>query len=227
MRTLDVKVDLRGQFGPVRDQGARPTCLAFAASDSHAGVRDGWVPLSSEFAFYQAQRRAGRTPAQGAVLPSMLEALKLDGQPVETGWPYLVTVPADVSAWVPPASVGARFGRNGTAGGVDLVGVRSMLTLARPMILLTMLSMSFFAPVAGVVDAATGEIADPSLRHAVVAVGYGEIDGAGVILVRNSWGSAWGIDGHAWLTDRFLAPRLFATASLLEEVDVPSRPNAA
>lgn len=227
MRTLDVQVDLRGQFGPVRDQGARPTCLAFAASDTHAGLRDGWVPLSSEFAFYQAQRRAGRTPAQGAVLPSMLEALKVDGQPAETGWPYLASVPADVLAWVPPASVGSRFGRNGVAGGVDLVDVRSMLALARPMVLLTMLSVSFFAPVAGVVDPAPGEVEDPSLRHAVVAVGYGEVDGAGAILVRNSWGSDWGIDGHAWLTDRFLAPRLFATASLLEEIDVPSRPIAA
>ena len=49
--TVEVDVDLRGEFGPVRDQGSRPTCLAFAASDSHAGVRAGWRPLSCEFAF--------------------------------------------------------------------------------------------------------------------------------------------------------------------------------
>lgn len=227
MQTLDVQVDLRGKFGPVRDQGARPTCLAFAASDSHAGLRDGWEPLSSEFAFYQAQRRAGRTPAQGAVLPSMLEALRLDGQPVEAGWPYLAAVPADVSAWTPPFGVGACFGRNGMTGSVDLVGVRSMLALARPMVLLTMLSQSFFMPVAGVVDAGPEEAPEPSLRHAIVAVGYGDVDGENAILVRNSWGAGWGIDGHAWITDRFLVPRLFATASLLEEVNVPSRANAA
>ena len=227
MLTLDVKVDLRDQFGPVRDQGARPTCLAFATSDSHASLRVGWDPLSGEFAFYQAQRRAGRTPGQGALLPSMLEALKLDGQPVEASWPYLAQVPADVSAWVPPADLGTCFGRNGITGAVDLVGVRLMLSLAQPMVLLTMLSQSFYAPVAGVVDSAPGELPDPALRHAVVAVGFGEVDGVGATLVRNSWGSAWGIDGHAWLTDRFLVPRLFATVSLLEEVNVRSRSIAA
>lgn len=71
MATIAIAVDLRGHFGPVRDQGDRPTCLAFAASDSHAGLRPGWAPLSCEFAFYHAQRRAGRSPAQGAVLPAM------------------------------------------------------------------------------------------------------------------------------------------------------------
>jgi len=44
--SITVSVDLRPQFGPVRDQGDRPTCLAFAASDAHAGLRDPWEPLS-------------------------------------------------------------------------------------------------------------------------------------------------------------------------------------
>ena len=92
---LEIDVDLRGLFGPVRDQGARPTCLAFAASDSHAGLRAEWDPLSCEFAFYHAQRRAGRTVAQGAELGAMLDALRIEGQPVEAGWPYLDAAPAD------------------------------------------------------------------------------------------------------------------------------------
>ena len=51
-------VDLRSLFGPVGDQGPRPTCLAFAASDAHAALRSGWVPLSREYAFYQVAARA-------------------------------------------------------------------------------------------------------------------------------------------------------------------------
>lgn len=227
MPTIATAVDLRGQFGPVRDQGARPTCLAFAASDSHAGLRPGWDPLSCEFAFYHAQRRAGRSPAQGAVLPAMLEVLKGDGQPHESGWPYFAYSPTDLALWAPPAAVGACYGRNGVTGGSDLSGVRSMLGLARPMVILTMLSQSFFMPVAGIVNSEPGEAPEPSQRHAVVAVGYGSVDGTPAILIRNSWGSAWGADGHAWLTDAFLGPRLFATATLLEEVDVPSRSIAA
>ena len=74
MSVIAAAVDLRSLFGPVGDQGPRPTCLAFAASDVHAALRSGWVPLSREYAFYQAQRRAVRPPSRGALLSSMLDA---------------------------------------------------------------------------------------------------------------------------------------------------------
>ena len=32
---VTVKTDLRARVGAARDQGQRPTCLAFAASDAH------------------------------------------------------------------------------------------------------------------------------------------------------------------------------------------------
>lgn len=225
---IEIQVDLRPLFGTVRDQGARPTCLAFAASDAHAGLRDGWIPLSCEFAFYQAQRRAGRPPTRGALLSAMLEALRHDGQPAEQGWPYLETVPDDHQLWQPPTSVGARYGRNGTTAGQDLAGVIATLDLQRPVMLLTMLSRSFFLPAAnGVIDPANDEQPESSQRHAIVAVGHGKVDGATAILIRNSWGTSWGVAGHAWLTERFLTPRLFATANLMEEVDVSSSAAAA
>jgi hypothetical protein len=113
---INVSTDLRCLFGPVRDQGARPTCLAFAASDTHAGLRDGWCPLSCEFAFYHAQRRAGRLPTTGSVLSAMLDALRLDGQPREEGWPYLHATPENRSLWRPPHEVGPLYGRNAVSG---------------------------------------------------------------------------------------------------------------
>ncbi len=225
---IEIQVDLRPLFGTVRDQGARPTCLAFAASDAHAGLRDGWAPLSCEFAFYQAQRRAGRPPTKGALLSAMLDALHHDGQPEEAGWPYLAVVPDDHALWKPPGSVGIRYGRNGSTGGLDIVRVIAALDRRQPVMMLTMLSHSFFLPTSeGVVDPANDEQPEPSQRHAVIAVGYGKVDGRTAILVRNSWGASWGTEGHAWLTERFLAPRLFATANLMEEVDVSSSAVAA
>lgn len=225
---IEIATDLRPLFGAARDQGARPTCMAFAASDAHAGLRDGWAPLSCEFAFYQAQRRAGRSPAQGALLSAMLDALRGDGQPEEQGWPYLATLPADHGLWKPPAAVGERYGRDGLSGGQTLASVIALLDKGRPVVILTMLSRSFFMPTSeGVVDPAIDEHPEPSQRHALVAVGHGTVDGATAILVRNSWGADWGIDGHAWLTERFLAPRLFATANLMEAVDVSSSTLAA
>jgi hypothetical protein len=225
---IDIVRDLRPLFGPARDQGARPTCLAFAASDTHAGLRDGWAPLSCEFAFYAAQKRAGRPPTSGALLSTMLDALRLDGQPDEKGWPYLAAVPADHRLWTPPATVGPLYGRNGQRDGTDLSSILAALDRDTPVLMLTMLSRSFFQPRGdGVVDPANDELPEPAQRHAVVAVGHGTVDGIPAILIRNSWGPGWGLEGHAWLTERFLAPRLFATANLTEEVDVSSHTAAA
>ncbi len=228
MNDIVVSIDLRSRFGPARNQGPRPTCMAFAASDTHAGLRTGWVPLSCEYAFYQAQRRAGRPPSTGALLSSMLEALREDGQPEEGGWPYLATPPADAVSWRPPAEVGALFGRNGEKVVHGLDRVIGELDQGRPVILLLTLSRAFYARhPQGVVDPAAGETPEPQRRHAVIAVGHGTVDGQRSILVRNSWGPTWGDAGYGWLTQRFLTPRIFAAALLLEEVDVFARSAAA
>jgi hypothetical protein len=143
MTEITIKIDLRALFGPVRDQGQRPTCLAFAASDTHASLRNPWAPLSCEFLFYHAQRRASRKPSQGALLDSVLEVLRHDGQPHENGWPYLVEVPVDLSQWVPPAGVAPLFRRAGEETRSAMDTIIGELAQGRPVIVLTRLSWSF------------------------------------------------------------------------------------
>jgi len=221
MNFITVSVDLRSMFGPTRNQGPRPTCMAFAASDTHAALRGGWSPLSCEYAFYQAQRRAGRPPNKGALLSSTLETLREDGQPEENGWPYLSVTPTDFASWAPPTEVGALFGRNGTRTNASFDEVIGELNQGRPLIILLTLSRSFYGPSPqAVVDPGPGEAPEPERRHAVVALGHGAIEKHRAILIRNSWGPSWGNDGYGWLTERFLNPRLFAAAALMEEVNV-------
>ena len=91
-----------------------------------------------------------------------------------------------------------------------------------------MLSRAFYRPTPqAVVDPAVGEAPEPERRHAVIAVGHGNVDGQRALLIRNSWGSRWGDAGYGWLTERFLGPRIFAAATLMEEVDVSARSAAA
>lgn len=226
--TIKVVCDFRASFGPARDQNARPTCLAFAASDCHAGIRPGWTPLSCEFVFYHAQRRSGRSPHIGATLNAMLDTLREDGQPIEADWPYLNALPADLSTWSPPATVRVVF-RRAAERRSDLVDeIVVQLDSGRPVLATMMLSDAFYTPNRdGVVMASAGEGPDPFRRHAVVAVGHGVRTGERLVLVRNSWGANWGIDGHAWLTEGFFAPRLMRVAILTEEVDVLAYPTAA
>src|SRR6266478_7201916 len=220
---IDVVCDIRHRLGPARDQGARPTCLAFAISDAHAAVREPWAALSCEFAFYHGQRRAGRPPTAAARLPEMLVTLKEEGQPLEDHWPYLVALPSDLDAYGPPSNV-VVFRRDGESRPVGVDEIIGLLGRGIPTVILMTLSDAFYMPDAlGVVRAASTEGPDPARRHAVIAVGYSMVDGARAVLIRNSWGAGWGLDGHAWLPEPFIAPRLTRLAILTEEINVPAQ----
>jgi hypothetical protein len=158
----------------------------------------------------------------------MLDTLREDGQPAEMGWPYLQATPNDPASWAPPADVGTLFGRDGERTAVSVDDVIRELDAGRPVIILLMLSASFYRPgPSGLVHPAPGEAPEPQRRHAVIAVGHGKVDAHRAILVRNSWGEGWADGGYGWLTEPFLGPRLFAAAKLTEEVNVSARPAAA
>ena len=223
-----IKTDLRRLFGPVRDQGQRPTCLAFAASDLHAAVRGAWFPLSCEYIFYHAQQRSKRKPTEGATLSSILDAMRDDGQPHETSWAYLPQLPADLMQWRPPAGVTPLFKRAAEAGKDTVDAIIAELDQGRPVLALLRLSRSFdWVKADGIVDPGPTEQPEYLRRHAVIAVGHGEVGGQRAALVRNSWGDGWGLGGYGWLTEKFLKPRVFRLAILKEDLSASRRTVAA
>lgn len=222
-----VSIDLRGLFGGCRDQGSRPTCLAFAVSDVHSALRQPWVALSSEFVFYNAQVRANRSPHQPALVQPVLDALRHDGQPVEADYPYLTKLPDDLSFYGPQQGLTV-FRRGAGIGDTRLDSVVASLDASVPLVIILDLSDAFYMPdTDGVVRAPSGELPDSSRRHAVVAVGYGMSDVGPVLLVRNSWGPSWGLDGCGWLPFSYLNASLISAIALLEELDVSGTSIAA
>ncbi len=119
MSSITVRHDLRGRLGPARDQGGRETCLAFAMSDAHAAaIGKPWVPLCCEYLFYHAKQRDKAPADQGTTITAIRAALKHDGQPIETAWPYLSDLPADLTKWKPPAKVEGAKGDTGSLVGI-------------------------------------------------------------------------------------------------------------
>src|ERR1039458_9949988 len=153
-------VDLRGKFGAARDQNPRPTCLAFAASDTHAAARGAWDPLSAEWAYYHALKRDGGLPHQGTTLPGMLAVIKTDGQPVESEWPYIKAPIVDPTSYRPPAPAKELFLRDHSMCNVTVQHVLEQLNAGYPVLITMTLSDAFFRPDAdGIVE--KNEPSDP------------------------------------------------------------------
>lgn len=218
--------DLRRLLGPARDQGARPTCLAFAVSDAHAAIRQPWCELSVEYLYFQAQVHAGRSADAGCTPLAVIAALQSVGQPVESDWPYLAEVPDSVINWRPP-DVSRRYRRAADFCEASLPAIVGSLGTDRPPVLIIGVTAAFYTPDGGgIVHHANDGAFASVVNHAVVAVGYGTFQDEQAVLVRNSWGRGWGLDGHAWLTGGYLRSCLLGVLLLKEEVDV-SRDSAA
>ena len=217
--SINIIRDLRCLFGDIRDQGNRPTCLAFATSDAHAGVRLGWEPLSCEYLFYHAVKfDGGDLDQKGVTLESMLRALREEGQPIESAWTYRPNNPENISNWKPPANINILYRRDSKHVAPSVNEIFQRLDAGIPVILSFCLSDAFFYgwDENGV---CSSEIPPtPARRHAVVATGHGERKGERLIMIRNSWGSDWCCGGYGWVSETYLEIALCGVVELTEDL---------
>lgn len=214
---LKVVADLRQQCEPVRDQGRRPTCLAFAASAAHRAAHKHPNQLSAEWLYYHATRRDGLRPDQGSTMDATCAVILNDGQPDEAFWPYQGR---DISPhpYEPPEQrpVVVRCNTGQRKGDADRW--RSEIDAGSPVVITLFISPAFYQPARFVgSEALMGEDhlpIDPALAHAVVLAGYGDLKGVSLFLVRNSWGQGWGGAGYAWFSETYLTRR-FAGAFVI------------
>jgi len=187
---------------PVRDQGHRGTCVAFAVTAAHEVARAAGAVVSddlSEEALFWGCKVIDRNWNSGTRLSSAATAVSATGQPLEAIWPYVRHRPAG-ARYDPPTQPADDWHKSGLRrSSVDPASIRAELAAGRPVVLgLTVFDTLFTPSTAGRVDApASGS--PPRGRHAVLAIGY---DATG-LLIRNSWGTTWALGGYGWLSNEY------------------------
>lgn len=139
------------------------------------------------------------------------EALAQAGQPPETVWPY---TQVQMTPWTPPALAAAPLKTRMVPGKLGLGEMILALDRGIPIILGLVITDAFYRPD----DNGLVPDRDPDPErggHAVLAVGHGHASkGQPALLIRNSWGSGWGLGGYAWLSSAYLTRQLHETATL-------------
>ena len=220
---LSPSVDLRAFCSPIEDQEALGSCTANAA----AGLIEyfekrafGKYADASRLFIYKATRNLlGLTGDTGAYLRTTMGALVLFGAPPEQYWPYDIT-----SFDIEPTAFCYAFAANFQAikyfrldpppltGAQVLQNIKTYLAAGFP----SMFGFPVYDEYMHI--PASGHVAFPSPNsrlyggHANVVVGYDDnlpINGDnGALLVRNSWGTGWGLNGYAWLSYRYVTEEL-------------------
>lgn len=206
-----VDVDLRSAMLAVRDQEARPTCLAHAVTAAHEHARGAAAHLSPEYLHFFASRRAPES-STGIFMQEVSEALEVDGQSEEVQCPYLLQDPP--SGWKPPTRLTV-FRRASEPKPATAAAVERWIRAGCVPVLGITVPLSFLDPTPPWVISPQG-----SQRglHAVVGIGLGRHEGHRVFLIRNSWGADWGDGGYAWLDEPFMAQHLKEALLLTHEV---------
>lgn len=182
--------------------------MAFAATAAHSAVYGAPGPeLSVEYAHYSACRRAPSfDPLDGTSPYDMLAALENDGQPAEAAWPYLETLPMDISQYQPPQLSAHQLCKRHGDGILRFEEAIAELQNGWPVIFGIRLSPAFHYLRGTDVLNFDADLT-PAGLHAVLAVGFHLRVADNVLLLRNSWGVKWGDGGHGHVSDQYLKPR--------------------
>lgn len=226
-QALPPSVDLRAWCSPIEDQGHLGSCTAHAALGvveygerrAHGKHLDG----SRLFVYKATRNLLGVTGDTGAWLRNAMGALALCGVPAERYWPYVDTTPefdAEPTQFVYAVANNYQalryFAHDPLSLHVPRVdvlkSVKKYLSGGLPSMFGFWGYPSFHnSDQPGNIPFPTdSEVAgDPEWGHAVVAVGYDDArqvkntlsnqTTTGALLIRNSWGTDWGMAGYGWL----------------------------
>jgi C1A family cysteine protease len=208
---LPPAVDLRHLCSPVENQRALGSCTgnALAGALEFLEKRDKipFINLSRLFIYYNERVIEHSTRSDsGAMIRDGIKTLKKQGVCSEKKWPYLISKFA-----VKPSPACYKEAKDHQITSYHRLttvnDMRACLAEGFPFVFGFTVYESFESQEV----ARTGVVSMPASReraiggHAVLAVGYDDTKRR--LLVRNSWGSDWGMKGHFTLPYEYVADR--------------------
>lgn len=221
--TLPRNVDLRSQFPPVYDQGQLGSCTANATCAAVQFLLPYFMG-SRLFLYYQERVLLNQVAVDyGGYLHDCVSVLENTGIAAETDWPYVISQ----FAVAPPAAAYAAAPSHKVLQSinipVDTQQLKGCLAAGYPWVFGIALYTSFFnntaccygSTVNGVFVKPTGIVTIPAPGeaiygyHAICAVGYDDDNEWWVI--RNSWGTGIGDNGHFYFPYEYLTAQYMAS----------------
>jgi C1A family cysteine protease len=201
------------EMTPVRDQKQGATCLAFATSAAHEHLKQINEHMSPAYLYGLAWKEDSTLNGKnGLTVEAVKRSLSKQGQIFEAFKPYDAWLQSNEYPGIDKVSDKEHFKSKVTNIANSYSDIKDRIIKGIPVILGLKIGKSFRAP------DRNGLIDDRDVSniggHAVLAVGVSEDQNKKTIQIRNSWGNSWGKQGYAYITDKYINDRLFASAIL-------------
>lgn len=212
---LPGSVDLRAGLSPVVDQGHLGSCTANAIVSGLAEyilLQQGnpLVRLSRLFLYWEERYMEGTVDEDsGAYIRDGMKVLQQIGTCPEVEYPYVIENFRDTPTprQITDAAAFRLINRYSRVN--DLLALKTALAEGLPVVVGFMVYDSFASET--VAETGIVPIPDPTQEnqlggHAILAVGYTQIEGENYIVIRNSWGASWGDQGYGYMPEGFFIP---------------------
>lgn len=182
---------------PVKNQGGCGSCWSFSTTgclESVIAINKGMLVLLSEQQLVDCAQDFNNHGCNGGLPSQAFEYIKYNnGLMTEKDYPYK----AQESKCKYKPELAAAFVKNVVNITLyDEMGMEDAVATHNPISLAFEVTSDFMHYSHGVYSSTRCHNTSDKVNHAVLAVGYGNENGSPYWIVKNSWGTGWGIDGY-------------------------------